>query len=72
MRDVVRESAIERARAGERFFRASNATQPGSGLGLAIARSITQRHGGELRLGAGADGRGLAVSIMLPLLADLA
>lgn len=53
--------------AGERFFRGSNATQPGTGLGLAIARSILQRHGGELRVGNGLDGRGLAVTIVLPV-----
>jgi two-component system sensor histidine kinase TctE len=57
-------------RAGERFFRGSNVTQPGSGLGLAIVRSIAERHGGELRLGPGAGGRGLAAAIVLPLPAD--
>ncbi len=58
--------SAERIRAGERFFRASNATQPGTGLGLAIVRSIAERHGGRLELAAGADGRGLAASIVLP------
>lgn len=53
--------------AGERFFRGSNASQPGTGLGLAIARSILQRHGGELRVASGPDGRGLAVTIALPM-----
>lgn len=57
----------ERARAGERFFRGSNASLPGSGLGLAIVRSIAERHGGELRLDSGPHGRGLAVSLVLPL-----
>ncbi|MFZ3084381.1 sensor histidine kinase [Rhodoferax ferrireducens] len=59
----------ERARAGDRFFRGSNASQPGTGLGLAIVRSIAERHGGELRLGSGANGQGFAVSIVVPLLA---
>ena len=59
----------ERSRAGERFFRSSNASVPGTGLGLAIVRSIAERHGGELRIGAGPDGAGLAVSIVLPLMA---
>ena len=58
----------ERARAGDRFFRGSNASQPGTGLGLAIVRSIAERHGGELRLGSGANGQGFAVSIVVPLL----
>ncbi len=58
----------ERERAGERFFRASNATQPGTGLGLAIVRSIAVRHGGRLELAAGANGRGLSASIVLPRL----
>lgn len=57
----------ERPRAGERFFRASNAGQPGSGLGLAIVRSIAERHGGRLELSAGPQGQGLAVAIVLPL-----
>ncbi|MEJ8855576.1 sensor histidine kinase N-terminal domain-containing protein [Variovorax robiniae] len=57
----------EMSRAGERFFRASNMTLPGSGLGLAIVRSIAQRHGGGMRLSAGEGGRGLVVSIELPL-----
>jgi len=59
--------APERQRAGERFFRASNASQPGSGLGLAIARSIAERHGGRLEVGAGPQGQGLSVAIVLPL-----
>ena len=58
----------ELARAGDRFFRGSNASQPGTGLGLAIVRSIAERHGGELRLGSGANGQGFAVSIVVPLL----
>jgi two-component system, OmpR family, sensor histidine kinase TctE len=62
--------AEELPRAGERFFRGSKVTLPGSGLGLAIVRSIAERHGGELRLGPGADDRGLAATIVLPLLAD--
>ncbi|MEJ8810473.1 sensor histidine kinase N-terminal domain-containing protein [Variovorax ureilyticus] len=59
--------ADELPRAGERFFRASNMTLPGSGLGLAIVRSIAQRHGGSMRLAGGKDGRGLVVSIELPI-----
>lgn len=57
----------ELARAGQRFFRGSNASQPGSGLGLAIVRSIAERHGGTLEVGRGLAGRGLAVSMVLPV-----
>lgn len=59
--------ASERLRAGERFFRASNASQPGSGLGLAIVRSIAERHGGRLEVSAGPQGQGLSVAMILPL-----
>lgn len=57
----------ERTRAGDRFFRGSNAPQPGTGLGLAIVRSIAERHGGELRVSSGPNGQGFAASIVLPL-----
>ena len=57
----------ERQRAGERFFRGSHAGPPGSGLGLAIVRSIAERHGGQLTVGCGVEGHGLAVSMRLPL-----
>ena len=57
----------ELARAGDRFFRGSQVTQPGSGLGLAIVRSIAVQLGGELRLTANPQGQGLAAVIALPL-----
>jgi two-component system sensor histidine kinase TctE len=59
-------SAEERLRAGERFFRGSNARQPGSGLGLAIVKSIAERLGGELLLTPGHGDRGLRATIALP------
>jgi two-component system, OmpR family, sensor histidine kinase TctE len=62
----------EIGRAGDRFFRGSNITQPGSGLGLAIVQSIAARLGGELRLSANAGGPGLTVSIVLPLVSVVA
>lgn len=62
--------AQERARAGERFFRASNTSRSGSGLGLAVVSSIAERHGGRMTVDAGADGRGLEVALLLPLAAD--
>ncbi|MDP2022406.1 MAG: sensor histidine kinase, partial [Hydrogenophaga sp.] len=55
----------ELARAGERFFRGRQGQLPGSGLGLAIARTVAQRHGGEMRVSAGPEGRGLAVTMEL-------
>jgi two-component system sensor histidine kinase TctE len=62
----------ELPRASERFFRASNVRLPGTGLGLAIVRSIAERHGGALQLESGPNGRGLSVSLVLPLLQERA
>ncbi|MDI1244782.1 MAG: HAMP domain-containing sensor histidine kinase, partial [Rhodoferax sp.] len=56
----------ERAHAGDRFYRGSNASLPGTGLGLAIVRSIAERHGGELRLGSAANEQGFVASVVLP------
>jgi len=60
-------STADLTRAGDRFFRGSNVTQPGSGLGLAIVRSIAERLGGRLTVGVGLNGHGLAVAIVLPI-----
>jgi len=44
-------AAADRARAGERFFRADSArSTPGSGLGLSLVRAVAHLHGGELLL----------------------
>lgn len=59
--------ADERARAGERFFRASNAVAPGSGLGLAIVRALAERLGGRMQVDPGPDDRGCCVRVWLPL-----
>jgi two-component system, OmpR family, sensor histidine kinase TctE len=59
--------AGERERAGQRFFRASNASAPGSGLGLAIVQSVAARLGGRMVVDAGPDDRGCCVSVQLPL-----
>jgi two-component system sensor histidine kinase TctE len=53
----------ERARVLERFYRVPGTVGEGSGLGLAIADEIARLHGGQLDLGAGAQGRGLLVSL---------
>ncbi|MDN3921240.1 sensor histidine kinase [Roseateles violae] len=51
-----------------RFQRGPAASGNGSGLGLAIAHDIAARHGGSLSLHAGAQGQGLRVQLLLPLL----
>ena len=50
----------------ERFFRLGGAQVPGSGLGLSIVRRIAGRHGARVCLGAGLQGRGLAVTVLFP------
>ncbi|WP_372620467.1 ATP-binding protein [Falsiroseomonas sp.] len=61
----------DRARAGERFFRADAArTTPGSGLGLSLVRAVAALHGGEVVLEdthPGAERRGLTVRLRLPV-----
>jgi signal transduction histidine kinase len=50
-------AAEDRARAGERFFRADpSRALPGSGLGLSLVKAVAALHGGELRLGDGVPG----------------
>jgi signal transduction histidine kinase len=51
----------EAERVFERFWRGPSARGDGSGLGLAIVRSITERHGGRVRVD------GSAFTIDLPL-----
>jgi signal transduction histidine kinase len=62
--------AGDRARAGERFFRADSArSTPGSGLGLSLVRAVAHLHGGELLLEDAAPGRtppGLMARLRLP------
>jgi signal transduction histidine kinase len=49
----------DRARAGERFFRADAArATPGSGLGLSLVQAVAHLHGGELVLADAAHGGG--------------
>lgn len=63
-------SAADRARAGERFFRADSArTTPGYGLGLSLVRAVAGLHGGELVLAdtrPGGTPPGLAATLVLP------
>ncbi len=48
-----------------RFYRISDKTT-GSGLGLSIVRDIAKDHGAEIRLAAGANGKGTIFSILFP------
>jgi signal transduction histidine kinase len=50
----------------ERFVRLGGKQLPGSGLGLSIVRRIAERHGAAIVLGAGLQGRGLAVTLLFP------
>jgi signal transduction histidine kinase len=50
-------AAEDRARAGQRFFRADpSRALPGSGLGLSLVKAVAALHGGELRLRDGQPG----------------
>src|SRR6056297_803559 len=60
----------ERERVFEPFYRLEHSRSRetgGAGLGLAIARTLIRGMGGDIRLGAGPDGKGLMVSVTLPL-----
>ncbi len=50
-----------------RFYRVPGAQVEGCGLGLAIVKQIAQIHDGEAQAKLGAGGRGLVVSLDLPL-----
>lgn len=49
-----------------RFYRATGNHATGSGLGLSIVARIAAHFGARLSLGAGIDGRGLAVEVSFP------
>jgi two-component system sensor histidine kinase TctE len=58
----------EREAVLERFHRVLGTGVEGCGLGLAIVREIALRHGGNIRISAGADHRGTRALVTLPLL----
>ena len=58
--------AAERDRLFDRFYRPDGNTVSGCGLGLSIVKSVADRHGALLKLGEGADGRGLSVTVLFP------
>jgi signal transduction histidine kinase len=53
----------ERGRVFDRFYRGEAASEGGTGLGLAIVKRIAERHGGQVELLDGRDGRGLRVRV---------
>ena len=66
-------AADERDRVMQRFYRIASADSSaslGSGLGLSIVKRIVELHGGQMQIGDGPHGRGLAVRVNLPLATD--
>jgi two-component system sensor histidine kinase QseC len=59
--------AESRQRLTERFFRVLGQGQQGSGLGLSIVQRIADLHGVALAFGPGIGGRGLGVTLDLPV-----
>jgi signal transduction histidine kinase len=57
----------ERARVFDRFYRGRTTSERGTGLGLAIVRRVAERHGGDVTLTEGREGRGLKASVALSL-----
>ncbi|MET0290503.1 MAG: ATP-binding protein [Pseudoxanthomonas sp.] len=57
----------ERQRIFERFYRAGTGSRAhGIGMGLSLVERVVASHDGRLRCGAGLDGRGFGVEILLP------
>lgn len=56
-----------RERVFERFYRVLGSGAEGSGLGLSIVREVAELHGGSATLGEGEEGRGVCVTVRLPL-----
>jgi two-component system OmpR family sensor kinase len=57
----------ERERVFDRFYRVPGSDAAGSGLGLAIIKSIAERHGATLTLGASERLGGLAATVRFPV-----
>jgi signal transduction histidine kinase len=60
----------ERDRVFDRFYRVSGPAEEGSGLGLSIVKRIADLHHASIRLSQGTGGRGLAVAVSFPAMAD--
>lgn len=50
----------------ERFFRGRAVVTPGAGLGLAIVKQAVTRMGGQISIGPGLEGRGVAFAVEFP------
>lgn len=50
----------------ERFWRVPGSGQPGTGLGLAIVAEVAARHGADITLGSGLEGRGACFTVRFP------
>jgi two-component system sensor histidine kinase TctE len=57
-----------RSRVFERFYRVLGSGQSGSGLGLSIVAEVAKRHGAELTLSEGTDGKGTRICVRFKLL----
>ena len=72
VRVVDRGPGIADDRMGVLFepFAAAEAVESGWGIGLGFVRLVARAHGGSLTVERGAQGRGMAMTIRLPLLGD--
>ena len=60
-------SIDERDRIGRRFYRSLGSGETGSGLGLSIVKRIAEMHGAAVDFSEGAAGRGLRVTLTMPI-----
>ncbi|MDH0681290.1 ATP-binding protein [Achromobacter animicus] len=51
----------------QRFYRVLGTNVPGNGLGLSIVARVADMHRGQLQFGPGLDGRGLGVTLLVPI-----
>lgn len=60
----------EREKIFERFYRAAHASGDGCGLGLAIVAEIATQHGGTVEVATAPQGKGVALRVRFPRLAQ--
>ncbi len=56
---------VQKERAFDRFYRGAD-EGTGAGLGLALVKRVAEMHAGAVRFGAGLDGRGVGIELVLP------